>query len=88
MNQLSVHKFLSRAVREKVNTNMDSQIPNIDEAGANVLSSVDSVGGQEMIADIDIENIKNEIVGILSNRSPIQKYSFFISPSFRVTTDW
>lgn len=44
---------------------MDSQLPTIDEANSHVLNSVDSVNGQETVADIDIESIKSEIVSIL-----------------------
>lgn len=41
---------------------MDNQLSTIDESGGNALNSMDSVSGPEMITDIDIENIKTEIV--------------------------
>lgn len=58
-----------RRISDKVlpyaaSSEMDTQIPNIDETGGNVLNSIDSVNGQEIPADVDIENIKFEIVSI------------------------
>lgn len=42
--------------------NMDTQLSAMDEANSHVLNCVDSVHGQEMVTDIDLENIKAEIV--------------------------
>lgn len=55
---------------------MDTQLPTIDEANSHVLNSVDSVSGQEMVTDIDIENIKAEIVSIQSRDNEILKKCF------------
>lgn len=41
---------------------MDPQLSAMDEANSHVLNCVDSVHGQEMVTDIDLENIKTEIV--------------------------
>lgn len=44
---------------------MDGQLSLIEDANNQMLNCVDSVSGQEMmVSDVDIENVKAEIVSI------------------------
>ncbi len=70
---------------------MDSQFTNIDEANTHVLNCVDSVSAQEMVADIDIDNIKAEIVSILRNHGyDIQIYGSYnmLFAVFQIIDRW